>query len=139
MTSEAYITAWLLYLCGATGLLVVVWYLTRSLKSAALREPLRLIAAVCLLFPFPIDDGYSEWAPAFLMLAFEGVFEGGQAALRTGIPLLSTTIAVLIMAGMAEWWLRKRQQQASAEREATAEFDALVEDSQQQAAQAKPS
>lgn len=135
MTSEAYITAWLFYLLGATGLLVVVWYLTRSLKRAALREPLRLIAAVCLLFPFQIDDGYSEWAPAFLMLAFEGVFEGGQAALRTGVPLLSTAIAVLVLAGIAEWWLRKRQQQADAEREATAEFDALVEDSQQHTTQ----
>lgn len=137
MTSEAYITAWLFYLLGASGLLVVVWYLTRTLKSVALREPLRLIAGVFLLFPFPIDEGYSEWAPAFLMLAFEGVFEGGQAALRTGIPLLSTTIAVLVLAGLAEWWLRKRQQQVSEAREATAEFDALVEDSQ--AAQGKPS
>lgn len=134
MTSEAYITAWLMYLLGATGLLIVVWYMTRTLKIEALREPLRIIAAVVLLFPFPIDEGYVEWAPAFLMLGFEGVFEGGQAALRTGIPLLTAIIVTLVLAGLGEWYLRRRQQLAAQLAEATADFDELVEDSQQQSA-----
>ncbi len=134
MTSEAYITAWLMYLLGAAGLLIVVWYMTRTLKIDAIREPLRISAAVVLLFPFPIDEGYVEWAPAFLMLGFEGVFEGGQAALRTGIPLLSAIMVTLTLAGVAEWYLRRRQQLAHQLAEATADFVVLVEDSQQQAA-----
>ncbi len=131
MSADDYTYAWSLYVCGAIGLLIVFWRMTRWISIDMLREPLRLIACVGLLFPFPVEKGLHDWAPALLMFAFESVFAGMESAARTGSPLLTVCIFVLVVIGIPQqWWLYRRRHLRQLEWEDNEAYDELVEDSE---------
>lgn len=133
MSAEAYRITWALYVCGAIGLFIVFLRMTRDLRADWLRQPLRVLVAVWLLLPCPVDKGYSEWAPALLMFAFEGIFGGAEGAMRTGKPLLIMSGIALLVAALPLMWLnhyrRQGLQRQQEDMEATRVYRELVEDS----------
>lgn len=115
MVDENIALAWGCYLLGAAGLLLTFWRITRPIAWPRLRRQLLLIITVLLVYPFDIGDGYSQWAPATLMLLMETVFEGGEAFNRVGPALIAVIIGAMIILAVVElglyFWRKKRQQQ----------------------------
>ena len=70
-----YTTAWLV--AGIAGLLgtVAMLVLTRNLSSAWLRRVLSWLPALLLLLPAEVPGFPGNYAPAFVVLIFEGLFQ----------------------------------------------------------------
>lgn len=126
---ESSLVAWCYYLVGALGLFAFWWRLTRAISLSKLQRSLRAVMAVMLICPFSIADGYSDMAPAFLMMAMETVFEGPEAFLRVGPTLLS----VMLFAGLAAlaWdiYLARRANQKDEEAKLNHDRDELLAES----------
>lgn len=100
-TQEEYLYGWLFYLLGVVIILGCGWWLTASIRFRELRQLLRLAAVVTFLVPWYASPDMDYLAPAWLIATFEGIFEGGDAFWRAGMPLL-VTLAVAI--GIALIW-----------------------------------
>lgn len=96
-TQDEYFYGWLFYLLGVSILMGCGWLLTTRIPFRELRSLIRWIAAVTLLVPWYAAPDVEYLAPAWLIAAFEGVFEGGDAFWRAGKPLL---IALAVAVGM---------------------------------------
>lgn len=97
-STTQYVWAWLWYLLSVAVICSAWWYATRCISSADLRQVLRIIAPTMLLVPWFTGQGSSYLAPAWLMAAFELIFQGPQAFWRAGAPLLITLLVVLVLA-----------------------------------------
>lgn len=88
-TQAEYVYGWVFYLLGVAILMACGWWLTRSMRSADLRQLLRLGVLVFLLIPWYAAPEMSYLAPAWIIAGFEGLVDGGAAFWRAGGPLLS--------------------------------------------------
>ncbi len=91
----AYIEAWIVVVVAAgLGTLGLV-FLTREIQTDWLRLLLRVLPPVLLLVPAPIPQMSDNFAPAFVVLVFEGLFqrEGSPA----GSLIILATAAVLVV------------------------------------------
>lgn len=100
MTQQDYLIAWALYVASCSGLIWIGWSWTRKIRPAVLRRCIRVIAILALLTPYQSYPDMDFLAPALIILVFESVLEGSQAALRVGVPLATslgagTLIAIL--------------------------------------------
>ena len=66
--------AWIVVAAAGLGALAGIFVLTRWIGNAWLRSLLRCLAAVWLLLPWNIQVVEGEYAPAFIVALFEGVF-----------------------------------------------------------------
>lgn len=98
---------WLYYAAATVGLLLVIYRVVRNVKWLFVRWPLWGVAAGLLVTPFSIGAGYNDMAPAIIMFALEGLFEGQFA--RAGIPL-AVGAAVGLLLGFAIAFIIKRVQ-----------------------------
>lgn len=96
-TQEEYLYGWLIYLGSAAVLIVCGWLLTAKIPWAGLRNMIRLLAVVALLVPWYADADMTYLAPAWIIAAFEGIFDG--KFWRAGGPLLSA-LAVAFAIGL---------------------------------------
>lgn len=94
-TEQEYLYGWLIYLLGVAVIVACGWWLTAAIRFKELRQLLRLTAIVTFLVPWYADPDLEYLAPAWLIAAFEGLFESGDAFWRAGTPLL-TALAVAI-------------------------------------------
>lgn len=92
-TQEEYLYGWLAYLIGAALLICGGWIMTARIPWRELRSLIRLLAVVTLLVPWYADTQMSYFAPAWIIAAFEGIFENNF--LRAGGPLLSALAVAL--------------------------------------------
>ena len=99
-TQEEYLYGWLAYLAGVLILVLCGWMITAKIPWAGLRGLIRLLAIVTLLVPWYADAEMSYLAPAWIIAAFEGIFEDNF--LRAGGPLLSA-LAVAFVVGVVVW------------------------------------
>ena len=133
-STSSYLTAWAVYLLGSAGLVAVVWHLTRSLRWAPLRLALRLSTALLLLVPHPADPAQDYLAPALIISLLEGIFEGGEAMARAGLPLLITWLGALIVAlvlqALASYLYRRRRQQRQQQQQLDDERQSLLDASE---------
>ena len=107
-TGTDYLLAWCVYLLSAVALLFVVWRLTRRFWFW-LRDPLRVLAAVILITPSPMDQGLEHLAPALFVIAFEllGKPDGGIGTV-VAIRLLLIALVALLgigIVGFLWYWL----------------------------------
>lgn len=130
MLEENVLTAWSVYLLGVAGIMLVFWKITQCVKWPGLRRQLFIIALVLLVYPFNVGDGYSNLAPAMLMLFMETVFEGGEAFNRVGPSLLASTVGVIILLALVEigvyFWRKKHPQSPLEEHKNDAAEDELL-------------
>lgn len=94
-TQAEYLYGWLIYLLGVAIIMGCGWLWTARLRSGDLRLLLRLGVLVFLIVPWHVSPEDDSLAPAWIMAAFEGIFEGGEAFWRAGTPLLAALALVL--------------------------------------------
>jgi len=95
-TQEEYLYGWLAYLLGVVVLVICGWIITAKIPWRELRNLIRLLAIVTLLVPWYANTDMEYLAPAWIIAAFEGLFEGNF--LRAGGPLLSALAVALAVA-----------------------------------------
>lgn len=98
MFSETdYVNGWLIYSIGAIVGLWCWWYLLSKLPISPLR-PLLVGAMAGLLFmPWYSADNYHFMAPAWVVAASEGLFDGPEYFWRAGIPLIIAVVAMAVL------------------------------------------
>ena len=91
----SYLLAWGVAVAAGVIGTVGLFMLTRSVRSRWLRNLLRWLPVVLLLVPAPVPGYSGEYAPAFIVLLFEGLFQ------TEGQPQGALTILVvtLVLAG----------------------------------------
>ena len=127
MTLESYLLSWGIYLLCSAGLLAMLWSVTAKMRRRSLRIFLRATASVLLLMPYSIGEGYSELAPAIIMLAMESLFEASPQ--RVGLPVVFVWLAVLLASLGWGAWRSARIKAEQAEQHLHAERDELLEQS----------
>ncbi len=106
MDIPAYLTAWVLYLLSATGLVLVFWRMTRSIKLRRTRRVLRSLAAVILFTPINISQQGLWLAPAYLVGAYDWVLGDYARSLQAAM-YLSAAFTLLIVVILLESVLRR--------------------------------
>lgn len=99
-TQEEYLYGWVFYGLGALLLILCGWILTARIAWAPLRHLIRTLAIVTLIVPWYADSDMEYLAPAWIIAAFEGIFE--KNFWRAGGPLLSAlavAVAVQVVVG----------------------------------------
>ncbi len=81
-----YVDVWLVAFVAGIGCLGFFFLLTRRVGNLLLRSLLRCLAMVWILLPAPVPDYPGIYAPAFVVLMFEGVLQS------TGNPDLALRI-----------------------------------------------
>lgn len=106
-TQEEYLYGWLFYLLGVGVVMLCGWWLTAKLRWMALRNLLRISVGVALLVPWYAAESTDYLAPAWIIAAFEGIFDG--SFWRAGSPLLLAigVAAVVYFIGYAIWLWRR--------------------------------
>jgi hypothetical protein len=99
-TQEEYLYGWLAYLAGVLILVLCGWIITAKIPWGWLRGLIRSLAIVTLLVPWYADAEMTYLAPAWIIAAFEGIFEDNF--LRAGGPLLSA-LAVAFAVDVVVW------------------------------------
>jgi hypothetical protein len=93
----AYLDAWLLVLVAAGLGAVGLVFLTRSIRTAWLKLLLRLLPPVLMLVPAPVPGFSGNYAPAFVVLVFEGLFQSeGSVAAALAILIVTAVLTVLL-------------------------------------------
>ena len=112
---QEYLYGWLFYLLGVFVVMACGWVLTARLRNAPVRNLLRVLAAATLLTPWYAAPDLHYLAPAWIIAAFEGLFEG--EFLRAGAPLLwaagASTLVYLSVYVLWRWRAKKRLKTAS--------------------------
>lgn len=89
--------AWLII--GAAGLIgwLALMRLTRPLGASPVRWLLQGLVLLWLLLPAPVPGHTGQWAPAFIVLIFESVFQRGGEPLPAALILLFGSLVVLLL------------------------------------------
>ena len=127
MTPEDYVIAWCAYVIGVLMLMWGWWQITHWFPWRIARTFLRALVAVFLLFPYTVEEGYTELAPGFLVWLLALMFEGEDQAIRSGLPLLIVSLGVCILACLADLLWQRRQQAKLEDVEAKQVFNELVQ------------
>ncbi|UUY07868.1 MFS transporter [Pseudomonas sp. J452] len=115
MTEQDYLLAWAIYAISALGCLLV-WFQLTGWIWRWLREPLRLLVAVLLLTPTPVDPARELFAPAIAITAMDLLLKVGNNAWRAVADLamygLIAFAVWLAFAGLRwpleRWWQARR-------------------------------
>lgn len=100
-TQQEYLYGWLFYLLGVVIILGCGWWLTSAIRFKELRQWLRVSAVVTFLVPWYASADLEYFAPAWLIAAFEGIFESPEAFWRAGMPWLC---ALAVALGLTVIW-----------------------------------
>ncbi|MBC6904488.1 hypothetical protein DWB84_03280 [Saccharophagus sp. K07] len=95
-TQEEYLYGWLMYAGGALLLIVCGWVLTARIPWNSLRQIIRALGITTLCVPWYADADKQYLAPAWIIAAFEGLFD--KNFWRAGGPLLSALAVAFAMA-----------------------------------------
>ena len=98
-TAEDYLQGWIVYLIGASCLLLFLWLVLRKSAWTTVRHLLLLVSAAILLTPVTAyrDDGHL--APAFFVSLYEGVMlSGAEAGFQRGFaPIVAAALFGIIL------------------------------------------
>jgi hypothetical protein len=91
--------AWIVVGVAGLGTLAGIFVLTRSIRIAWLRSLLRCLAAVWLMLPWRIEVVEGQYAPAYIVALFEGVFraDGNPRPALIALALASIVVIVLFL------------------------------------------
>jgi hypothetical protein len=91
--------AWGVVALAGLGTLAGVFVLTRAIRIAWLRSLLRCLAAVWLMLPSKIQVVEAEYAPAFIVALFEGVFraDGNPRPALAALAIASLVVIALFL------------------------------------------
>jgi hypothetical protein len=92
--------AWGIVAFAGLGALAGVFVVSRRIENDLVRSIVRCLAAVWLLLPWSIQVIPGQYAPAFIVALFEGVFrpEGSARAPLIGLGLASALVLSVFLA-----------------------------------------
>lgn len=96
-TEADYLNGWLAYGAGAIVGLWCWWYMLSKLPIKPLRPVLVGIMVGFLLMPWYTSAGSDFLAPAWLVAASEGLFDGPEHFWRAGSPLIVATVIAALL------------------------------------------
>lgn len=109
LQTSPYVQAWLFYLAGALGCIVVFWRITRSVWPF-LQLFLRAVVAILLLMPIRLQPNIDYWVPTSMFVAMKTItkdFAGAAPGVRQ---LLIVTVALVLAAwavyALMHWYKR---------------------------------
>ena len=89
-----YLAAWLVaFTAGLLGLIGLI-FLTRPIQTQWLKDLLCWLPPALLLVPAPVPGFVGHYAPAFIVLVFEGLFQANGQAITALVILLLTALLV---------------------------------------------
>lgn len=94
---SGYVSAWLIYLMSALGLVIVFWRMTRGLKWRRTRRSLRAIVAVVLFTPINIGPDGLWLAPAYLVGLYDWIQGDFEKAQQAGVFMLYAFVLMIIV------------------------------------------
>jgi hypothetical protein len=92
-----YLPAWIIIAVMAIVGSVCLVFLTRPMASSWFRTLLRVLPGMLLVAPAPVPGYPGVFAPAFVVLVFEGLFQSGGNALGAASILGATAILVTLI------------------------------------------
>lgn len=102
------LAAWIVVALAGLGTLAGLFVLTRRIPQPWLRSLVRCLAAVWLLLPAKIQIVPGYYAPAYIVLIFEGVFRaGGDPRPALTVLIMGTLVVVALFLGRAAWHIRR--------------------------------
>jgi hypothetical protein len=112
--SSPYIQAWLIYLAGVIGCLLVFWRIT-DFMWPFLQLFLRAIVATLLLMPIRLQSGIDYWVPTTIFVGMKTITKDFSGAMPGVRQLLLVSVALVITSWLVHGLLilhrRKRQQE----------------------------
>lgn len=106
MDIPAYVLAWLLYVVAATGLIIILWRMTKNGRLPRTRRVLRVLGAAILFTPVNIADQGLWLAPAYLSGAYDWAVGNHERALLAALSL-SGAFCILLLMVMLESLVRR--------------------------------
>lgn len=103
-----YLTAWVIVGVAGLGALAGVFVLSRQIPWPLLRTIVRCLAAVFLLVPAPIGVLEGFYAPAFVVLVFEGLFRAGGSA-EPALTMLGVAAGIAMVLVIAGYVINRRR------------------------------
>lgn len=116
-SSNDYLLAWLVYLLGVVGLLIVAWRLSRSWPRW-LSLSLRFVFACMLLVPAVVESERVQYAPALVVAPFNWITQGPDQAQPAITALVYWTIGALLLVAVfnaIQYGLRRKQPQVKSD------------------------
>lgn len=102
-----YLNAWIVVVVAAGVGWIGLFFLTRGFSPHWLKLLVRILIPVWLVLPAPVPQFPGDYAPAFLIALFEGVFQvDGQPEQSVRLLLLAS---VVILAGVVGWRVYRRR------------------------------
>ncbi len=98
---------WGIYFVAALGLIAMLWYSLRRVRSAVVQDVSVVLAIALLLTPSSAVPGSSDLAPALVALIIEGLFDSELSGWRGGVPILLVAVSLLILV-FAKYWIVAR-------------------------------
>lgn len=80
-----------------TGFLI---FLTRNFSSPSLRWIIRLLPLLLMVVPAPVPNFQGQFAPAFVVLIFESLFQAEGEPGTAGLMLLVAALTALILGAL---------------------------------------
>lgn len=122
-TTQDYLYGWVIYLAGYAVFMICWWLLTAKVSWRPVRRLLRVAVAVAFIVPWYSAPDADYLAPAWVIAATEGAFDGGDAFWRAGMPLLAVLSAALLVAIVLQVVWAFKQPLRSASRKSVAQED----------------
>jgi len=94
---------WTIYLSASVVFLIAFWRLTRFSRLRWLSYLLRAVTIALVLTPSYANQQDTVLAPALMVLMLDAITIGGDAAVRSVVPLFLALILALIVAFV--WYL----------------------------------
>lgn len=119
--SEMFV-AWVVVGLAGLATLAGIFVLTRSIPIPWLRSLVRCLAAVWLLLPAKIQVVAGYYAPAYIVLMFEGLFRrDGDPGPALNTLITGTLVVFALFLGLAAWRLRRARHAEDADGDGEAE------------------
>jgi len=90
--------AWIIVAVAVPVALFALWRATRGMPLPRTRRLIGALLAVWALLPAPVPGYAGHYAPAFLVFAFESLFQNPGDPTTSGIILAAGTVATLGLA-----------------------------------------
>lgn len=100
----AYLEAWLVVVVAAGLGSVGLVFLTRPIQTPWLRVLLRVLPPVLMLVPAPVPGFAGNYAPAFVVLVFEGLFQS-EGSVVAALTILITAAVLTVL--LSVWFSRR--------------------------------
>ncbi len=94
---------WGIYLLAAMGLIMMLWYSLRRVRSSIAQDVPVVLAIALLLTPASAIPGGAALAPALVVLVFEGLLDDKLSGWRGGLPILLATVSLLLLLFVKYW------------------------------------